>query len=86
MEATPMINPKRPEWTEKPYKGYILMCGAFEHMIPHVPTQEMVENHPWHVYTPGSPSWPSHLAFTGTQTECKAAVNLWLQLGDYKCV
>jgi hypothetical protein len=69
-----MIAKNRPAWTEEEYKGYTLMCGSFEHMLAHVPTLEMAEFHPWHIYNA-----QSLLVFTGTKADCKAAIDRWVK-------
>jgi hypothetical protein len=49
--------------------AYELVCGRTDHMLPHVPSAEMVKNHPWHVYREGQ------LCYTATHAECVRWLN-----------
>jgi hypothetical protein len=48
--------------------NFRIIPGRTDHMIPHVPTAEMVRLHPCHV------DGPTGLCFTGTRAECEAYI------------
>ena len=48
-------------------RKYRLVPTRIDHMIPHVPTEEMVRWHNWHVY-----DGAGFIAYTAPRAECVA--------------